>query len=123
MIQRSFYLALASYLIGIITFYFTADLASALWFSLGGGMALLNFLVAAYIIQVGLSKIRQKSLLLLMIFGKSLVFIAMVALVLSFTKPLLLPFTLGIGLVIFGLILWAAIEGRKIIFGKLDDHG
>jgi len=118
MMRESLLLALGAYIIGFVCFWLFRDLSAALWFGIGGGLAMLNFLVAAYVVNQGFEKIRAKPLLFGLIFLKSMLFVAVVAVVLTFTKPQLLPFTLGIGLVIFGLVLWAAKEGRKLIIGK-----
>lgn len=123
MIRHSFLIACFIYIIGIIAFYFASGVGAALWFGVGGAMALLNFLVASSLVQFGLTRLKKAPLILALIFMKTLIFLVLVVLVLSYAKPQLLPFTLGIGLVIFGLILWATLEGRKLVFGKIDRDG
>ena len=100
------------FFIGLVAFYFAEGFDSALWFGIGGGIALFNFLIACFVVSSGLEKIRNKGLLLGALMFKSMSFVGVVAVVLMFTKPLIFPFTLGIGIVIFGLVVWAALESR-----------
>lgn len=86
---------------------------AALWFSVGGVFALLNLLSAAYLVIRGLPFWRNQAGFLGLIFLKSLCFVGIVAAVLMFAKPLLLPFTMGIGIVIFSLLVWAVREAFR----------
>lgn len=103
------------YVLGLIAFFFAQGLEPAIWFGVGGGLALLNFMVACAVVGKGLSNIRRRGFMLGVLLIKSMSFVALVAFVLMFTKPQVFPFTLGIGIVIFGLTVWAVIESRHSI--------
>ncbi|TVQ79184.1 MAG: hypothetical protein EA369_05330 [Bradymonadales bacterium] len=108
------------YLIGLIGFYLSEGGVAAIWFSLGAAISAFNFVLGVYLVRTGFDRISSKPMLLGLIFLKSLAFLALVGAVLVVAKPQFLAFTLGIGLVIFGLTLWALNEGRKIITRKLS---
>jgi len=86
---------------------------AALWFAVGGIFALFNLMAAAYLVIKGLPYWRNKAGFLGLLFLKSISFVAIVAVVLMFAKPLLLPFTMGIGIVIFSLAIWAVREAFR----------
>jgi|GEM_PF-4258252 len=115
MIKKSLTIASFSYFIGILAFWLGKDFSSALWFAVGGGLTLLNFLLAASIVSRGIKMIKNRGLFLGLLLIKSLLFVAVICLVLMFTKPILLPFTLGIGIVIFGAVIAAILDGRHAL--------
>jgi hypothetical protein len=105
--------SLILYFAGIIAFYF-AEKGDWLWFAVGGGLALVNVLFAAMLVRVGMHSFKNKALFLGMLLAKSMLFILVVAMVLVFLKPRLLPFTLGVTVVIFGAIAAALYETRHL---------
>ncbi len=98
---------------GSIAFYFLAGLKPMLWFSLGAGLALINVFAAAFAVRFGLQNLRKKPLFIGLLLLKSLTFFVVVAVVLVFLKPLVLPFTLGISVVIVGATVAALWEARR----------
>ena len=101
---------------GLVAFYIWMPLPFALWFGVGGGLTLLNVYFAIWAIRFGLGTLQKKSVFLGVLLIKSLSFVLAVAAILMFLKPLLLPFTLGIGLVIFGALgaaLWEILKQKK----------
>jgi len=99
-----------AFLAGVLAFYFIEGLDSALWFALGGALALMNVFLAAWSIRMGMASIKKAGIFTGLLFFKSLSFLAVIAVVLVFLKPLLLPFTLGITIVIVGALLAALWE-------------
>jgi hypothetical protein len=76
----------------------------ALWFAVSGGLALVNIFFAAWTIRFGFKSTQNKGLFLGLLLFKSMTFLMVVLVVLMFLKPLLLPFTLGISVVIVGAV-------------------
>ncbi len=101
------------YFIGLTGFYFWSGLEAFLWFAVGGGLAVVNIFFAAWVLRFGFQGVKQKGMFLGILMVKSLTFLAVVACILMFLKPLLLPFTLGLGVVIFSTVLAALWESRK----------
>src|SRR4051812_21148611 len=89
--------------VGTVWFYFCAP-NDWIWFLVGGGLALINILFAAFVVRLGFKSLRNRSLFLALLLVKSFTFVMVVALVVVFLKPKLLPFTSGVGLVIVGAI-------------------
>ncbi|PIR23852.1 MAG: hypothetical protein COV44_00640 [Deltaproteobacteria bacterium CG11_big_fil_rev_8_21_14_0_20_45_16] len=112
MIKTSLKIALGLMAIGIGSFGIASSWEDALWFALGSMLALANFGLAGLVVRRALGGVRKKFLFLNLLLIKSFVFVSSVVLVLMFVKPSFFPFTLGIGLVIFSLVLWAAWESR-----------
>lgn len=112
-IRSSMKISAFTYFVGLGLFAWFQGWESALWFGIGGGMALFNYFLAMIFVRIGLSRVRYSAPFLSILLLKSLAFVGIVALVLMFSKPLFLPFTLGIGLVIFGAIIWAVLESRQ----------
>lgn len=110
-IKQSFLIGLGLYLFGGLATALFMSIEACLWFLVGGGFALMNLMAASYLVTYGLPRWKNKLAFLGLLFLKSLSFIAMIAAVLMFAKPLLLPFTMGVGIVIFSLIVWAIREG------------
>ncbi len=109
-IKRSFHIGIALYILGAVAIAVFMSISAALWFLVGGGFAILNLMAASYVVIKGLPRFKNKVVFLGLIFLKSLSFVAMVAAVLMFAKPRLLPFTMGVGIVIFSLVVWAVWE-------------
>lgn len=103
--------------VGSLAFYFLKGLEEAVWFAFGAGAALMNLLLAFFLVQRGLHGAKSKGLFLGFLLMKSLSFIALVAVVLLVLKPALLPFTSGIGIVIVGATFWAGLDSLKRITG------
>lgn len=99
-----------AFLVGCVLFYFLKGLDDCLWFALGGGLALVNIFVAAWSIRFGFHSVKKAGVFTGLLLLKSLSFLAVIAVVLVFLKPLLLPFTLGITIVIVGALLAALWE-------------
>jgi len=87
------------------------------WFGLGGALALVNVFLAAWSVKIGFNIIRQSTFFIGLLLLKSISFIGLIAVILVFLKPLLLPFTLGISVVIVGATLAAVWESRRGGFG------
>ena len=115
MIKTSLKIALVLMTIGIGSFGLARSWEDALWFELGSMLALTNFGLAGLVVRKALGGVRKKFLFLSLLLVKSFFFVSSVVLVLMFVKPSLFPFTLGIGLVIFSLVLWAAWESRHYL--------
>lgn len=103
------------FFVGFILFYSLSDFENTIWFALGGLLALVNLFVAALVVAFGLKSLKSATFFLIILLFKSLVFVSSVALVLVFLKPKVLPFTLGILLVIFGAIGAAFFESRRYL--------
>jgi len=102
------------FIFGTMAITFLMGPEAALWFAVGGIFALFNLMSAAYLVVKGLPYWRSKAGFVGLLFLKSLCFVAIVVAVLMFAKPLLLPFTMGIGIVIFSLAIWAVREAFRI---------
>jgi len=113
-LKLSLRFCVALYLIGFGIFWYFKGLESGLWFGLGGGLSLLNVFLAAFSVRYGFENIKKSSIFVGFMLMKSLTFILVVATVLIFLKPQLLPFTLGISVVIVGATLLAFWELRKL---------
>lgn len=101
------------YVVGILVFYFLGK-EDGLWFAVGGGLAMVNIFFAAVVLKLGFNSLKNKALFLGLLLIKSLSFVLVVALILIFLKPSLLPFTLGVTVVIFGAIGTALYETRHL---------
>jgi hypothetical protein len=112
--------AVVLFLSGFIFFYLFSSIESAAWFSVGGAMALVNLSSAAWIIRQGFKSLPSKAFFLGVLLLKSLAFVFLVGFVLVFLKPQLLPFTLGVGGVIFGSIGAAVLETRHYMSRQND---
>jgi hypothetical protein len=106
--------ALLLYAVGMVIF-FVRDQDQMTWFALGGGLALVNILAAAWSVKMGLISLQKSGLILGLFLVKSFTFLALVAAILLFLKPMLLPFTLGLGIVIVGSVGAAIWESRHLI--------
>lgn len=96
----------------------------SLWFGIGGGIGLINFMLGAVFVRYGLKNLKRSGVFLSFLIVKSLAFVGIVAFVLMISKPALLAFTLGISLVIFGPVIWALWESRKYLkVARKDQHG
>lgn len=96
----------------------------SLWFGIGGGIGLLNFMLGAVFVRYGLKNLKRSGVFLSFLLIKSLAFVGIVAFVLMISKPALLAFTLGISLVIFGPVIWALWESRKYLkVVRKNQHG
>ncbi|MDB5039107.1 MAG: hypothetical protein JWQ35_2635 [Bacteriovoracaceae bacterium] len=114
-------IALLTYLAGILYFYFKEP-TDWIWFAIGGGLALINIFFAAFVVKFGMRSLKNKGLFLGLLLLKSVTFVAVVAVVLVLVKPKLLPFTLGVGVVIFGAIGAALFETRKYWMKQNDSE-
>ena len=106
--------SLSLFLIGLVAFY-VLNIQAFPWFALGGGLALINVLFASWVVKFVLNRLRTNWFVLGLFLLKSLTFLIVIAAVLILLKPMVLPFTLGLGLVIFGSIIAAAIESRHLL--------
>lgn len=113
--KKAALLGFGLYLFGALGFAIFVSIEFCLWFLVGGGFAILNLLAAAYLVVRGLPRMRNKALFSCLVILKSVAFVGVVGVVLMFARPLLLPFTLGVGIVIFSLVLWAALESLKTL--------
>ena len=96
--------------LGLLGFYFR-DREDTLWFGVGGGLTLVNLIFAYFVIKKGLTSLKSKGAFMFLVLLKSTSFVAVVAAILALLKPRVLPFTLGLALVMFGAVvaaLWAA---------------
>lgn len=105
--------SLVLFAVGLAAFQFWFGIEAASWFGLGGALALANVFLAAWSVKIGFKALKQSSMFMGLLLLKSLSFIGLVAVVLVFLKPLLLPFTLGISVVIVGATLAAVWEMRR----------
>ncbi len=103
------------FVLGYFLFFFAGSSDDSIWFAVGGGLGLINLILAGLLVKFGLKSTLHKGLFLGLLLLKSLVFVMTIALVLVFLKPKLLPFTLGVGIVIFGAIGAAAFESRHLL--------
>ncbi|MBN8553838.1 MAG: hypothetical protein J0L93_00150 [Deltaproteobacteria bacterium] len=112
----TFRLGLVVYFIGFIFSYFYWGFEGFLWFAVGGGLALMNMYYAIWAVQRGLGGgAKSGGVFLMLLLFKSLTFVLLVGMILVLLKPLLLPFTLGLGVVIFASIGAAFWESRRYI--------
>lgn len=108
-------LAILIFLAGIGVAYALSGDEAALWFAVGGGLSLVNVCMAAWVVSFGLKSAKSKGIFLGFLMLKSLTFVLVVAVILMFLKPLLLPFTSGLGVVIFASIGAAVWEMRRYL--------
>lgn len=113
-LKSTLILSFAVYLLGCFVFYLQSGSESLLWFAIGGGLALVNVFFAAWAVRYGFKSLKRKALFLGLLLLKSFSFVLVVAAVIMFFKPLLLPFTLGLGLVIFSSVIVAFTKAGKI---------
>lgn len=113
-IKLSLIVSLILFFAGSIAYYFM-NIQAFPWFALGGGLALINVLFAAWVVKFGLDRLRANWFVLGLFLLKSLTFLVVIAAILILLKPMVLPFTLGLGLVIFGSIIAAGIESRHLL--------
>jgi len=106
--------ALILYILGLIAFYF-AEPEQMTWFALGGGLAVFNILFAAWVVRIGFASLKGNSMVLGFFMFKNFTFLVLIAFILLFLKPMLLPFTLGLGLVIVGSVVAALWESRHLL--------
>lgn len=111
-LTRAIQVSVVIYVVGI-AFYSWFNASDLVWFALGGALALTNVLFAAWVVHKGLKEVRRKAVFLGLLLMKSLSFFVLIAIILMFLKPQLLPFTLGIGIVIFASTCVAAWESRR----------
>ena len=104
----------ALFALGTVIFFLSSSLDKTLWFTVGGGLALMNLFFAVWVARQGLHSNASKGVFLGLIMIKSFTFLLVIAGILVFLKPALLPFTLGVGIVIFGSVLAALGEVRKL---------
>jgi hypothetical protein len=107
--------AFAIFLIGMAVTYFAYGYEAFLWFSVGAGLALVNVFFACWTVSNGLQNLQKKGIFLGLLLLKSSSFLVIVACILMFLKPLLLPFTLGLSIVIFASIGVALWESRRYL--------
>jgi hypothetical protein len=112
-LKRTIQVALGIYFLGLIGAYFFRGFEWFLWFAVGGGLALVNVLYAFWTIRHGLTSVKSKGIFLGLLMFKSLTFVSVVAIILMMLKPLVLPFTLGLGIVIFASVGAAFWESRR----------
>lgn len=106
-------IGMALFVLGSTVFYWLMGFQNAAWFALGGALALFNVFVAAWSVRFGLSSLKKSATFVALLMIKSLSFLAVIAVVLIFLKPLLLPFTLGITTVIVSSVIAALWELRR----------
>jgi hypothetical protein len=121
-------ISLAVFIVGLAALYFWQGLEAMAWFGLGGILTLMNLFLVAWSLRFGLNNLRKSSLLMALLLVKTMSFLGVTAIVLVFLKPLLLPFTLGITIVIVGSILAALWESRRYMkrtqeAGSLGNEG
>lgn len=112
MLRKCLQLSVITSLIGALVIGLLQGREALLWFVLGSGLALVNLGVAAMVVRIGIGSIRNKGLFLGLLLMKTLTFLGVVAAFLVFMKPQLLPFTIGLGVVIFGSVFAALLESR-----------
>ncbi len=123
-IRNSFWISVVLFLGGLLVASLLWSKKEALWFGVGGGIGLLNFMLGALFVRQGLKSLRRSGIFLFFLLIKSFAFVGVVAIVLMISRPALLPFTLGISLVIFGPLVWALWESRKYLkVVSKDQHG
>jgi len=103
------------YLLGSAGFYIFRGLEEALWFGIGGGLVLVNLFFALWTVKIGMKSAKNKAVFLGILLLKSMTFLMVVVVILMFLKPILLPFTLGIGVVIVGAVGAALLEVGPLI--------
>jgi len=106
-------IAVLLFLVGTGLFYYFRGPQEAIWFAIGAALALMNVFVAAWSIQFGLKSAKKSATFLMLLLVKSMSFLLVVGVVLVFLKPLLLPFTLGITIVIVASVLAAIWELKR----------
>lgn len=99
---------------GTLGFGLTRGFESGLWFGVSAGMTLVNVMLGAWAVRFGLSRLKKAPLLLTVLLMKSTTFVMVVAVILAFLKPLVLPFTTGFAVVIVGAVLTAVWEIRRL---------
>lgn len=114
-LKRTFQVGLMVFLAGLIGFAVFQGTDAMLWFSIGGGLALVNLFFAVWAVAHGLGRIQKKAMVLGLLLMKSLTFVLLISIILMFLKPVLLPFTLGIAIVIVGATVTAIWESRKLL--------
>lgn len=120
-LKNTLKISILLYLAGVVGFAFWKGNEPALWFAFGGVLALVNVFFAAFVVRKGLESIRGKPFFLGLLFFKSLTFLMVVTVTLMFLKPQLLPFTLGIGVVIVGAVGAAFYEIKRFMRGRDDE--
>lgn len=113
-------LAFLIYFLGVLGFFLLRNTEEMLWFAIGGGLALVNVALAAWSIRFGLENVKKSAIFLTLLLFKSLTFLTVVAAILFFLKPLVLPFTLGITIVIVGALLAGIWEARRMVKPQKD---
>lgn len=104
--------------VGMLLTYLVYGFEPFLWFGVGAGLALVNIYFACWTVAHGLQNLRKKGAFLGLLMVKSATFLAVVAAILMFLKPLLLPFTLGLSVVIvasIGVALW---ESKRYLVSR-----
>jgi hypothetical protein len=115
-LNKTIKVSVGLYLIGMAAFaLFTKGWESCLWYSISGGLALINVFFAAWTVKFGFKSVTNKGLFFGLLFIKSMTFLMMVIMVLVILKPLVLPFTLGISVVIFGAVGAAIYEAGPLL--------
>lgn len=94
-------------ILGGFAFWLWGVPSDVFWFALGSLMSLGNLALSAFVLRLGFQSAGRQALALGLVLGKSIVFLAAVAVMLFFFKASFLPFTAGVLLVIFSLVIWA----------------
>ena len=117
-LKKTVRFTLILYIVGALLFFVFGGLDRGLWFGIGGGLALLNVFFALWTIRFGFKSTKNKGLFLGLLIMKSMTFLMVVLILLMFLKPVLLPFTMGISLVIFGAVAAALVESKSLLKGS-----
>ncbi len=113
-LKRVIQMTLVVWALGVLALFFY-DREDSLWFAIGGGLALVNLIFAYFVVKRGLGSLPSKGVFLGLLATKSLSFLAVIVLVLMVLKPRVLPFTLGLGLVMVGAVVVAVGEALRLI--------
>jgi len=113
----SFILALA----GCVAFYWLGAETDFVWFGVGSVAGLLNFSLIILLVFRGVQTWKKKSVFLSLLMLKTFSFLGLLIVCLMLLKPAILPFTLGVTIVIVGAFLWALFDYfRKVAKRRLS---
>lgn len=114
--MTSFFLAL----IGALSFHYFGRNEDVIWFGIGSIGGLLNFSLISLLVTRGLQSGKKKGAFLSFLLLKTFSFLGLLLVCLMLLKPSILPFTLGVTIVIVGAFLWALFDYfRRMAKGKL----
>lgn len=121
-LTSTLFISLGIFFVGSLTAFVVGGEEPGLWFSVGGGLTLINFYFAAWAVRFGFKSLKNKGIFLGLLLMKTMTFLMVIAMILILVKPLLLPFTLGISIVIVGATVAALWESRKILGNGIRSH-